>query len=214
MIKSSDNPLIDDKGKPISRAYVPFYGNVSNKIAHILRKRNIRTVHLPPKKIKQLLRLVKDDQGLKTPGVYEIPCECGQVYIGQTGRTVSERISEHDRDLRMQYFDKSAVAQHALENNHHIGFDEARLIDRATNYWDCIRREAIEIKLQPNNFNRDSGLHISKAWDPSISALRRLLARGQHSTSTPALAMPGVDQCTGRGNAHSDWTTAGKLSDQ
>ena len=47
----------------------------------------------------------------------------------------------------------------ALENSHHIGFDEVRLIDRATNYWDRIRREAIEIKLQPNNFNRDSGLH-------------------------------------------------------
>ena len=102
----------------------------------------------------------------------EIPCECGKVYIGQTGRTVSERISEHERDLRMQYFDKSAVTQHALENNHHIGFDEARLIDRATNYWDRIRREAVEIKLQPNNFNKDSGLHISKAWDPAISPLR------------------------------------------
>ena len=69
----------------------------------------------------------------------------------------------------MQYFDKSAVAQHALENNHHIVFDEARLIDRATNYWDRIRREAIEIKLRPNNFNRDSGLYISKAWDPDFS---------------------------------------------
>ena len=69
----------------------------------------------------------------------------------------------------MQYFDKLTVAQHALENNHHIGFDEARLIDRATNYWDHIRKEAIEIKLQTNNFNRDSGLHISKAWDPAIS---------------------------------------------
>ena len=144
-----------------------------------------------------MLRPVKDEQGLKTPGVYEIPCECGQVYIEQTGRMVSERISEHKRDLRMQYFDKSAVAQHALENNHHIGFNEARLINRATNYWDRIRREAIEIKLQPNNFNRDSGLHISKVWDPAISALRRLQARGQHRTSAPALAMPHVDQCTG-----------------
>ena len=86
----------------------------------------------------------------------------GPLLIGQTGRMVSERISEHKRDLWMQYFDKSAVA-HAVENNHHISFDEARLIDRATNYWDLIRREALEIKLQPNNFNRDSGLHISKA---------------------------------------------------
>ena len=39
------------------------------------------------------------------------------VYIGQTGCKVSEHISEHDRDLRMQYFDKLAVAQHALESN-------------------------------------------------------------------------------------------------
>ena len=69
----------------------------------------------------------------------------------------------------MQYFDKSAVAEHALENNHHIGFDEIRLTDRARNYWDRISREAIEIKLQPNNFIRDSGLHIIKAWSPAIS---------------------------------------------
>ena len=139
-----------------------------------------------------MLRPIKDEQGLKTPGVYEVPCECVQVYLGQAGRTVSERISELERNLRMQYFDKSAVAQHALENNHHIGFDEARLIDRATNYWDRIRREAIEIKLQPNNFNRDSGLHISKAWSPAISTIRRLQARDQHSTSAPAPAMPVV----------------------
>ena len=98
--------------------------------------------------------------------------------------------------------------------NHHIGFDEARLIDRATNYWDRLRREAIDIKLQPNNFNRDSGLHISKSWGPAISALKRLRAHGQHSTSAPALAMPVVDHSVlDMGNAHSDWTAAGKLSD-
>ena len=143
VIAKNGKTSVEEKGKPISRAHVPFYGNVSNKIARILKKHNIKTVHLPPKKIKQMLRPVKDEQGLKTAGVYEIPCECGQVYIGQTGRTVNERISEHERNLRMQYFDKSAVVEHALENNHHIGFEEARLIDRATNYWDRIRREAI-----------------------------------------------------------------------
>ena len=43
----------------------------------------------------------------------------------QTGHMVSERVTEHVRDLSLQHFDKSAVAQHVLENNHHIGFDEA-----------------------------------------------------------------------------------------
>ena len=75
-------------------------------------------------------------------------------------------------------------------------FDEARLVDRATNYWDCNRREAIEIKLQPNNFNRDSGLHISMAWDPEIRALRRLSA--QHQFPSPSYARH-RSQCTRRG---------------
>jgi hypothetical protein len=26
----------------------------------------------------------KDAPGLRTPGIYKIPCECGKVYIGQT----------------------------------------------------------------------------------------------------------------------------------
>ena len=31
--------------------------------------------------------------------VYKIPCECGKVYIGETGRSMHERIKEHDRDI-------------------------------------------------------------------------------------------------------------------
>ena len=32
--------------------------------------------------------------------VYKIPCECGKVYIGETGRAMQDRIKEHDRDIR------------------------------------------------------------------------------------------------------------------
>ena len=31
--------------------------------------------------------------------IYKIPCECGNVYIGETGRSMRERIKEHDRDI-------------------------------------------------------------------------------------------------------------------
>jgi len=36
----------------------------------------------------------KDAPGLRTPGIYRIPCECGKVYIGQSGRSVQLRIKE------------------------------------------------------------------------------------------------------------------------
>jgi hypothetical protein len=33
-----------------------------------------------------MLRMVKDDLGLKVPGVYRIPCESGKVYVGKNGK--------------------------------------------------------------------------------------------------------------------------------
>ena len=30
--------------------------------------------------------------------VYKIPCECGKVYIGETGRLMRERIKEHEHE--------------------------------------------------------------------------------------------------------------------
>jgi hypothetical protein len=42
----------------------------------------IKLVGLSPKKISSFLRPVKDNLGLRTPGVYRILCECGKVHIG------------------------------------------------------------------------------------------------------------------------------------
>jgi len=33
--------------------------------------------------------------------VYRIPCECGKVYIGETGGAMQDGIKEHDRDIRL-----------------------------------------------------------------------------------------------------------------
>jgi hypothetical protein len=45
-------------------------------------------------KIYSYLPPVKDASGLRMPGVYSIPCECGKVYIGQSGRSVQIRIND------------------------------------------------------------------------------------------------------------------------
>ena len=50
--------------------------------------------------------------------VYKIPCECGKVYIGETGRAMQERIKAHDRDIRLAHTQTSAVLEHANEMVH------------------------------------------------------------------------------------------------
>jgi hypothetical protein len=86
--------------KPDSVAFLPYVGTIFNCITRVLAWHNIKSVGLPPRKLSGFLLPVKDDLGLRTPGVYSIPCECGQVYIGQTGRSVDTRLKEHQRHSR------------------------------------------------------------------------------------------------------------------
>jgi hypothetical protein len=65
--------------KPASVSFVLYVGTTFNRITRLLSRHNIKSVGLPPKKIHGFLRQEKDDLGLKTPSVYSVPCDCGQV---------------------------------------------------------------------------------------------------------------------------------------
>ena len=88
--------------------------------------------------------------------VYKIRCECGKVYIGETGRAMQDRIKEHNRDKQLARTQTSAVSEHA------------KFIDRDPHWYTRRVKEAIHIRLHPNNINRDSGIEIPEAWIPTI----------------------------------------------
>jgi hypothetical protein len=144
--------------KPTGTAVLPYQQVVSNKIGRLLIKYNIKTVHVPKKKNRQLFRPANDDLGLKIPGVYRIPCECGKVYIGQTGRSIEARCKEHMRHRRLDQPEKSAVAEHSFNTGHQIDFNSTSVLERASEYMDRLVKEAIQIKLNHKNFNRVNGL--------------------------------------------------------
>jgi hypothetical protein len=120
----------------------------------VLAWHNIKSVGLPHVKLSSLFRPVKDHLGLRTPGVYRIPCECGRVYIGQTGRSVDIRLKEHQRHIRLEHLDKSAVAEHSIDRGHHIQFHNSSILATKNRCMDRIVREATEIELHPYNINR------------------------------------------------------------
>ena len=54
-----------------------------------------------------------------------------EVYIGETERSMHERIREHDRDIRLARTQTSAVSEHANYTAHYPLWDKVKFIDRA-----------------------------------------------------------------------------------
>jgi len=96
--------------------------------------------------------------------VYKIPCSCGQVYIGETGRIINLRIKEHQRDVKLKHVTQSALLKHNIEIGHQILFNKTITVANITSYFPKKFKEAIEIQKHPNNLNRDNGYNINKIW--------------------------------------------------
>jgi hypothetical protein len=67
--------------------------------------------------------------------------------------------------------DKYAVAEHSINTGHCIDFSNTIVLDRMSSYMDHLVEEAIGIRLNNQNFNRDGGLMLSHAWHPVINML-------------------------------------------
>jgi hypothetical protein len=105
-----------------------------------------------------LLLPVKDNLGLRTPGVYRITCECGSAYNGQTGLFHGYRlIMQHHQHIPLEHTDKSAVAEHSIDQGHRIQFHSTSILSTKTRCVDRIVKEASEIELTNFDMNRGAG---------------------------------------------------------
>jgi hypothetical protein len=111
-----------------------------------------------------MLRPVKDKLGLKVTSMYCVPCEYGEVYIGQTGRSIKTGCKVHMRCICLGQPEKSAVAEHKSETGHNINFNRISIPDNAIGYMNHVTKEVTEINLHPSNFDGDSGFTLSQSW--------------------------------------------------
>ena len=86
-----------------SAAVPPYIKGLSEPLCRCLPQHGVRSVFKSDTTPRSQLVRPKDPVDPKQDGVvYNIPCECGKVYMYiETGRCVHERIKEHDRDIRL-----------------------------------------------------------------------------------------------------------------
>ena len=108
---------------------------------------------------------------------------CPKTYIGETNRPLYIRRKEHmteteklcnttsyTRQMRKNSTTsdfKSAIAEHAVTNNHVIDWDGIKSLDNVQDWKMRGIKEAIHIRSHPNNMNRPQGERfiLSHIWD-------------------------------------------------
>ena len=140
-----------------------------HKLQRILQKADIQVYHSAPNKLQGLLHTHKDKPDPSNrAGVYRIPCKCGKVYIGETGRHLPTRLKEHQAHGRRGDFEKSSIVKHSHIKDHQIDWQAAQLIT-PINSWHTRRiREAIKIfKHEPSKSSSTTLFH-SDIWRPLL----------------------------------------------
>ena len=153
---------------------LPYVKGVSEKIKKTCKAMNatieVKAVFKPYRTMRQMLMKVRNPVPVeKRKGVvYEILCwDCTQVYVGETGRTLKKRMSEHKQAMK-RFDEKNRIAVHVFKHDHRIAWDEARIATLETSYWRRRIKEAINIRSKKGTMNLDCGLTLSNTWRSSL----------------------------------------------
>jgi hypothetical protein len=168
---------------------IPYVKNTSEALARIFKQHGINTAMRPHTTLRNILVHPKDKPERDSIGncVYKIPCQaCEKVYIGETGRSFGTRMKEHKKEVddigdtaftcapqrrASKDYNKSAITDHASQNNHIINWDSAKIIDREQDRSARHITEAIHIRRHgTTTMNRDEGAYqLTHIYDQVIA---------------------------------------------
>ena len=154
-------PPSQDTTPPNAYVTIPYAKNTSKSIRRILAPLGIRTFFQSTNTLRQVLARPKDPvpKENRSEVIYQIPCSrCPQTYIGQTGRTLGQRLKEHQRAVRDRNTSTSALVDHVCNTGHPVEWNKAQIIDSCPHTFQVVPiLESWMIQKQPSTLNRELG---------------------------------------------------------
>ena len=144
--------------QPIASVTLPYVQGRAEHLRRVLSNLDICVTFRPQCTLRQLLVKPKDPvpPDHRKGVVYKIK-DCSYSYIGQTGRSLSDRIKEHKRPVSRVNVDDSALAEHVANSGHEIDWCSAMILD--SNRFFYLRRHLESWYIQKGRYvmNREVG---------------------------------------------------------
>ena len=149
------------------RVSLPFIPGLANRIRRIFSEVDVQVCFAPPVSLGSILSKKKPKNSEVKGLVYRIPCtQCDWSYVGETGRTLNDRIKEHKRAVK-NMSTASEIANHCLNEDHRMDWEGSKIIGREKWHTKRLFKEAwCSNKYQSGN---RTFIDLNKAWNSCIS---------------------------------------------
>lgn len=152
------NRALDQKTRTIT---VTFHPALNHKIKKTFNTASIDVVNKADSNLSALLGSTKDKiEKERKSGIYQVQCmECDMYYIGQTCKSIGERLKQHLSLFRNHHFDKSAIADHLHVFGHKTEQLNLELLEEVNDRrrLNCIESIYIQNADESSLMNLDSG---------------------------------------------------------
>ena len=132
--------------------YMPYEEGISENIARISKKLNVKLVHTKGKSLKNMFlrNITTSLEKQKQSGVvYRVTCgDCGSQYVGETGRSLETSMDEHRQDAEGEIEKISRLSEHLRQTMHKANFDDVEILNKESNFIKRKFKEEIAIKKE------------------------------------------------------------------
>lgn len=183
---------------PLTYRSLPNVNNLTNQVSKLFKSEH-NTIKIAKKSVftvGSFFTRLKDKTALLTKNnvVYRIPCnDCEKIYIGQTKRTLQQRITSHKSDTNRK-ITNCALAEHSINNNHSPNYDSISVLHSERILNKRLFLEMVEINDEPNSMNKKTDINnLSTIYTYLLKLNKDLHNKNNNNTSSESISELQID---------------------
>ncbi|XP_065684396.1 uncharacterized protein LOC136096749 [Hydra vulgaris] len=161
---------------------LPWISIIGPKLRREFKKQNIRVIFTSAPSLSNILCNNKTKLPPNSnPGVYQLKCSCGNIYIGETKKKIISRSAEHQRACKNQKWSSSGATEHSKTCRGNFDWLNPKTLAVVQEYKIRKIRESLEINkakvrceigIGEGVLNRDDGDKVkTRTWGPILTKI-------------------------------------------